>query len=36
MIMEEVEIWEHVEKEIIAPSHMLKLAAHVKKEAKAK
>jgi hypothetical protein len=36
MLMEEVEIWEHVEKVIAAPIDLKLLAAHVKKEAKAK
>jgi hypothetical protein len=36
MLLEEAKIWEHVEKEIVAPTDPKLLATHVKKEAKAK
>jgi hypothetical protein len=36
MLLEEVELWEHVEKEIIAPTNLKQLAKHNKKEAKEK
>jgi hypothetical protein len=36
MLLEEVENWEHVENEMIAPIDMKLLIIHVKKEGKAK
>jgi hypothetical protein len=36
MLLEEVELWEHIENEIVAPTDPKLLAMHNKKEAKAK
>ena len=36
MLMEEADIWEHIEKVIVSPTDPKSLATHVKKEAKEK
>jgi len=36
ILMEEVDLWEHVEKKIVEPTNATQLATHWKKEAKVK